>query len=825
MAARPTLTHELHRHRNAAHRYSELEARLDSHRRSTSDLTKFLQGLEGGEGHDGEERDGLARLLARLEGHASSFDATTSQLATERQRRLRVLERVDEVVCEATNPTRGSDVEYAPEVDEPTLEAPRAAGPAAGPRRAQDALLTSQSTPMVGSEPAQAVEARRASLEPESRKPALAQFRKVVRAMTAIRNFSPKTPSQPVPPIKMDGGTTFDVQMLQRTPSRLQRAFLDEARGDEAPQGDGGATRARATSACASREDAGGPFDDLRPRASSSRSRASTSRPSASRPRTFFDEAPTAEEVCGGEAKTEEARPEWPEWPSEALSPESHEDARWLDTESVGSENDAVDANASFYCRRAFNPEALVYWDYFMTALILIYACFYDTYRKTFMYDRGSRVLGNLLDFVFAVDMCISAQTAFTANGYSLVTDRKKVFVHYLTTWFAVDFASTVPWDSVAMWFGRPRTPILQILSLVRVFRVLRAPRIIHRMTLDWTIHTVKLAFVIYAIFTLLVAHLLGCLFWLAPDVFPSRGGSGLSWKEFNGLTRFEEQRQYLNCLYWAITTMTTLGYGDLAPRLEAEMVIAVFAEIIGATAFALLVMHIQKLYDVLIEDDGNNVRQRNDLAVYLDQMHVRRSLKGKVMRYLSYKAHTHSYTSFNDADPRMSGLTPALKLELRLEIFRPILARNAVFSNVPEAALNAMARHIVSRPCSPGEFFIERGAYGTHCAFLLAGKLKIVDGGGQDFKVVRATDANNVVAITSLLDDDVHASLQSLMKQLSAQAVDHCSLAIICRADFRNHVLKVWPDAASASAPLAASPPCPSTRGRRPTARTRPGQ
>ena len=168
-------------------------------------------------------------------------------------------------------------------------------------------------------------------------------------------------------------------------------------------------------------------------------------------------------------------------------------------------------------------------------------------------------------------------------------------------------------------------------------------------------------------------------------------------------------------------------------------------AEIVGAAAFALLVLHIQKLYDVMLQDDVSSVAQRNELTQYLDQMKVGKGLKTKIMRYISYASHMHTYSSFDDHDPRFAGLTRALKVELRVEIFRPILLRNPIFNKVPATAITAIAQQVLSRPCSPGERFIEDGTYGDCMFIILAGKVKVLDGTGAEFKVLRWSDVNNV--------------------------------------------------------------------------------
>jgi len=47
---------------------------------------------------------------------------------------------------------------------------------------------------------------------------------------------------------------------------------------------------------------------------------------------------------------------------------------------------------------------------------------------------------------------------------------------------------------------------------------------------------------------------------------------------------------QYIYSLYWAITTIVTVGYGDITPQNEYEILVTISIEVIGAAVFGYLI-------------------------------------------------------------------------------------------------------------------------------------------------------------------------------------------------------------------------------------------
>jgi hypothetical protein len=56
------------------------------------------------------------------------------------------------------------------------------------------------------------------------------------------------------------------------------------------------------------------------------------------------------------------------------------------------------------------------------------------------------------------------------------------------------------------------------------------------------------------------------------------------SWSSYVEIRDTSAPRQYLYSLYWVITTMTTVGYGDITAQNDTERAFSMFAMVTATT-------------------------------------------------------------------------------------------------------------------------------------------------------------------------------------------------------------------------------------------------
>ena len=105
-----------------------------------------------------------------------------------------------------------------------------------------------------------------------------------------------------------------------------------------------------------------------------------------------------------------------------------------------------------------------------------------------------------------------------------------------------------------------------------------------------------RLAFLTLAF--LMVTHIVACL-WVFFASFADDYEN--TWME-GGLSDMSTGNQYLVSFYWTVTTITTVGYGDISIKTNGEKVCCIFLMIFGVVSFGLLsgsLTNILQNYDV----------------------------------------------------------------------------------------------------------------------------------------------------------------------------------------------------------------------------------
>ncbi|MCH2196710.1 ion transporter [Kordia sp.] len=166
-------------------------------------------------------------------------------------------------------------------------------------------------------------------------------------------------------------------------------------------------------------------------------------------------------------------------------------------------------------------------------------------------------------DFLFVAEWIITI--LFTFEYFARIISIRKPSQYIFSFYGIIDFLSTIPMYLSFFIVGSQSLIALRALRLMRVFRILKLARYIGASNnIVRALKASRIKIGVFIMFILILCTILGSVMYL----IESEKDSG-----FTSIPR---------SIYWAIVTLTTVGYGDIAPHTPLGQFIASIIMILG---------------------------------------------------------------------------------------------------------------------------------------------------------------------------------------------------------------------------------------------------
>ncbi|WP_372656186.1 ion transporter [Halobacteriovorax sp.] len=323
----------------------------------------------------------------------------------------------------------------------------------------------------------------------------------------------------------------------------------------------------------------------------------------------------------------------------------------------------------------------------------------------------------------------------------------------------AIDIMASVPYDVITYSFDLHGYQIFGLFRLLRLARVARLYALMSNLALVPKFVRVTMLFCV----SIMVIHWIAC------------GWSMIHPDQLKNITT-----HYIKSLYWTVTTLTTIGYGDITPTTTIGRLYTMPIMILGVGVYGFVIANVTRLFTTADRYKEKSKERLNDVATFMKYYNIPDRLQGQVFGYYNHlinKRLTENDTTI------IADLPLALQHELQTYMNMRLIRTVPLFKNCSHSCLKDVASALEQKSYSPGKNIIRIGESGNEMFMIGHGTVDIIFSDGT---VVATLHEGQIFGEAALLKET--------MRNADVRAQNYCDLYILKKEDFTK-IIEKHPD------------------------------
>ncbi|XP_030303524.1 potassium voltage-gated channel subfamily H member 1 [Calypte anna] len=428
-------------------------------------------------------------------------------------------------------------------------------------------------------------------------------------------------------------------------------------------------------------------------------------------------------------------------------------------------------------------------WDWIILILTFYTAILvpYNVSFKTKQNNVAWLVVDSIVDVIFLVDIVLNFHTTFVGPAGEVISDPKLIRMNYLKTWFVIDLLSCLPYDVINA-FENVDEGISSLFSSLKVVRLLRLGRVARK--LDHYIEYGAAVLVLLVCVFGLAAHWLACIWYsigdyevidedtntIRPESWLYQLGVSIGTPyRFNasGFGKWEggpsKDSVYISSLYFTMTSLTSVGFGNIAPTTDGEKIFAVAMMMIGSLLYATIFGNVTTIFQQMYANTNRYHEMLNSVRDFLKLYQVPKGLSERVMDYI---VSTWSMSRGIDTEKVLQICPKDMRADICVHLNRKVFKEHPAFRLASDGCLRALAMEFQTVHCAPGDLIYHAGESVDNLCFVVSGSLEVI----QDDEVVAILGKGDVFG-------DVFWKESTLAQSCAnVRALTYCDLHVIKR-------------------------------------------
>eukprot|EP00063_Salmo_salar_P091242 XP_014066077.1 PREDICTED: potassium voltage-gated channel subfamily H member 5-like [Salmo salar] len=428
-------------------------------------------------------------------------------------------------------------------------------------------------------------------------------------------------------------------------------------------------------------------------------------------------------------------------------------------------------------------------WDWvilvltYYTAIMVPYNVSFITKLNNFVW----LVLDSVVDVIFLVDIVLDFHTTFMGPGREIISHPKLIRRNFIKIWFVIDLLSCLPYGIIIA-FMNVDEGIHRLFSYLKVVRLLHLGRVTHKLEhyLEYGAAVLVLLMCVFG----LVAHWMACIWYsighyevidevtnnirmdswlyhlainLGSPYSYNASGSG-QWEGGPG-----KNSLYIASLYFTMTSLTTIGFGNIAPTTDREKIFSVAMMIVGSLLYAAIFGNVTTIFQQMYTNTNRKHKMLTDVRDFLKLYQVPNELRERLMDSI---VSTWSMSKGIDTEMVLSICPKDMRADICVHLNRKVFSEHPAFRLASDRCLRSLAGEFQTIHCAPGDLTFHTGESVDTLCFLVSGSLEVI----QDNEVIAILGKGDV------LGDMFWNETTLAYSCFNVRALTYCDLHIIKR-------------------------------------------
>ena len=340
------------------------------------------------------------------------------------------------------------------------------------------------------------------------------------------------------------------------------------------------------------------------------------------------------------------------------------------------------------------------YWNFFMF-LVYFYSLTVIPFRIAFYnnyFDPSNIaffIFDTLIQIIFLIHFILNFVTGYYNIEGIIEVKLSKITINYLGSWFGLDLICLIPYN--AYWRSYSRLNVfdnydsnwLELLPLLRIIKLsslLSNVRMADNVSIALKLTSGKLKLLLFFIESTIICHCFACIWYFSTQV----DSMDNTWTNRYNWVDDSIGIKYLKSLYFTYVVFITVGYGDIVPFTNPEVILCILFMFFTAIYYT---YYITLLSNIFMNMQTKRL-QFNDKSMMISDVcksaKIIIKLEENIKKFVKYRFENDiSYYTIQELKYVLNELSSTLRLKIGMSIYNGFYKKIKILQNSNKAFIS----------------------------------------------------------------------------------------------------------------------------------------